>query len=253
MWCFWSAKGGVGTTVVAAAVALASAHSRSTLLVDLAGDVELLFGRAPARTGLGQWLEAENPPPDALSRLEIDLAPNLSLLPWGEDSGDGRLEEAAGRTDDGGNESAPPVTEAVAGLVAGPGTKDRVALLARLVDVEDRMVVVDLGTRSSAPTPSATTAGELLLFASRSTLVTRACYLAIRAAQPWPRPDEVVVVARQGRALRSADVSAAIGAPVVCEVRWDPAVARVVDAGLFGSRTPRSLRSLGRLAEVAGR
>ncbi len=160
MWCFWSAKGGVGTTVVATAVALASADSRSTLLVDLAGDVELLFGRAPARTGLGQWLDAENPPPDALSRLEIDLAPNLSLLPWGQESGDGRLEEAAGRTEDGGNESAPPVTEAVAGPVtrpsAEPGTEDRVALLARLVEVDDRMVIVDLGTRSSAPTPSAT-------------------------------------------------------------------------------------------------
>ncbi|MGB5756490.1 MAG: hypothetical protein WBM50_06220, partial [Acidimicrobiales bacterium] len=222
---------------MATAVALASAGSRSTLLVDLAGDVELLFGRAPARTGLGQWLAAENPPPDALSRLEIDLAPNLSLLPWGQESGDGRFGEAAGHTEGGGNESAPPVTEAVAGPVtrpsAEPGTEDRVALLARLVEVDDRTVIVDLGTRSSAPTPSATLAGELLLFASRSTLVTRACYLAIRAAQPWPRPDEVVVVARQGRALRSADVSAAVGAPVVSEVRWDPAVARVVDAGLF--------------------
>ncbi len=241
MWCFWSAKGGVGTTVVAAAVALGSARSRSTLLVDLGGDVELLFGRAPARAGISRWLEAENPPPDALSRLEVDLAPNLSLLPWGHEPGRGRPDNELG-LDDGG--AQPPAS------VPLPAREQRAGLLAGLVDVDDRTVVVDLGTRSTAPTQPATVAAELLRFAARSTLVTRACYLAIRAAQPWPRPDEVVVVARQSRALRSADVAAAIGAPVVREIRWDPAVARAVDAGIFGSRTPRLLRSLGRLAEA---
>lgn len=52
----WSAKGGVGTTVTAAGVALAlatthQAHRDPVLLVDLAGDQPAIFGVAPPEPG----------------------------------------------------------------------------------------------------------------------------------------------------------------------------------------------------------
>ncbi|MGI9595780.1 MAG: hypothetical protein ACR2QK_06455 [Acidimicrobiales bacterium] len=231
MWCFWSAKGGVGCTVVAAGVALAMARTTPTLMIDLGGDVAAVLGRsrvdgpsADGRVGLADWLAAPNPPPDALSRIEFDVAPGLALLSW--DSGRQAIADPE-----------PPVG-------------DRASVLAQLADHDDRQVIVDLGPRSDDASRRNELAGRLSSLASRSTLVTRACYLAVRAAERWPRPDDVVVVARQGRALRSADVAAAIGSPVGCELRWDPAVARAVDSGCFAARTPRSLRALANLIEV---
>lgn len=230
MWCFWSAKGGVGCTVVATATALGLAATTPTLIVDLAGDVAALLGRPPCDVGLAGWLDAPAPPPDALSRLEREVAPNLALLSWGPEP-DGGSESGAGES------------------ISTPGRPtDRAEILARLVDFDARTILVDIGVRAAADGRRSLIAEHLLSLASRSTLVTRACYLAVRAAEPWPPPDDVVLVARQGRALRADDVAAAVGAPVVAELRWDPAVARAVDAGLFGSRVPRSLRRLAGLA-----
>lgn len=95
-------------------------------------------------------------------------------------------------------------------------------------------VVVDAGT--GCPPQALHDAAE------QSLLVTRPCFMAIRRAQQSTlRPTGIVLVDEPGRALTSSDVERALGAPVVAEVRLDPAVARAVDAGLLIARLPRSL------------
>lgn len=163
----WSLKGGSGTTVVAAGLALSIQRriGRPVLLVDLAGDLPAALGLPePTGPGVAEWLAAGPAvPPDALARLE----------------------------------------EPVAG---GPGS----------------------------------VAEQLAAEASRSLLVTRPCYLAVRRLARAPLcPSGVVVVRDPGRALSDDDVARQAGAPVVGSVALDPAVARAVDCGLLVSRLPR--------------
>jgi len=73
-------------------------------------------------------------------------------------------------------------------------------------------------------------------------LVTRPCFLAVRRALALPlRPSGVVLLTEEGRALGGRDIEDILGVPVVAEIASDPAVARAVDAGMLGSRIPRSL------------
>jgi hypothetical protein len=81
--------------------------------------------------------------------------------------------------------------------------------------------------------------------AHESLLVTRPCFLAVRRAARSPRrATGVVVVNEPGRTLSADDVGAALRLPVVATVEVDPAVARLVDAGLLTARMPRSLDPL---------
>ena len=83
----WSVKGGSGTTVVAASLALAVATSgQDALLVDMSGDLPATLGIPdPDGAGVGDWLGAgADVPGDALTRLEVDAGPNLALLPMGD-------------------------------------------------------------------------------------------------------------------------------------------------------------------------
>lgn len=79
--CCWSTKGGSGTTVVAAALALSS----PSLAVDLAGDLPAVLGLPePAGPGVLDWLSApDDVGPDALARIELAATPQLGLLPTG--------------------------------------------------------------------------------------------------------------------------------------------------------------------------
>jgi hypothetical protein len=205
--CFWSAKGGVGCSVVAAAVALLGAERGEALLVDLVGDQPAILGLTPSvGPGLTDWLARdEPPPPDALARLERRATDQLGLL---------AVEAGTAR---------PPV--------------ERVELLGRLLAQDGRFVVVDLGRWDPG-------LGPLTAAAEHRLLVTRLCYLGLRAASTGPVPTGVVVVAEAGRALRCSDVSSVVDAPVVARVPVDPVIARVVDAGLLASRLPRPLRRL---------
>jgi hypothetical protein len=125
-------------------------------------------------------------------------------------------------------------------LPAGQRADDRTdserwAALAALLEDDARFIVVDAGT--GTPPPALHRAAE------RRWLVTRACYLALRAAVAQAtRPNGIVLVDEPGRSLRRDDVEAALGAPVVAEVLLDPAVARAVDAGLLISRLPLTFR-----------
>lgn len=197
----WSTKGGVGTTVVACSLALTLAEREpaGVVVADLAGDVPAALGLPDVGgPGLAGWLKAgDEVPTDALPRLEVDVAPGLALLPRGP----GRLRDR------------------------------RAGVLAAVLEQGARTVVADCGTR---PTGARAAVAAV---ASRSLLVTRPCYLALRrSVATGHRPTGVVLVREPGRVLGRSDVERVIGAPVVAEVEVDPSVARAVDAGLLASR-----------------
>jgi MinD-like ATPase involved in chromosome partitioning or flagellar assembly len=203
MFLCWSAKGGSGTTVVAAALALVRSHQRAALLVDLAGDAPAALGLAePSGPGVADWLASSTADAAALHRLAVPATDTLQLIHRG----------------------STPITNArwdelVAALGAG------------------EEVVVDAGT--GVPPPA------LVAAADHNLLVTRPCYLALRrAVATGVQPGGIVLIHEPGRALTARDVERALGAPVVVELQYDPAVARAVDAGLLAARLPRSLTHL---------
>ncbi len=208
MLCFWSAKGGAGSSVTSAAAAVLSARDRPTLLVDLGGDLPLVFGLDACGPGVVERLASDAPPPDALRRLEIEVTPQLSLLP-------------------------------MAGAMPPPasieGAEYRLGVLAKSLAADPRQVIVDVGTCRCQP---------LLDACTTAVLVTRACYLALSGAARSQVPDGVVVIREPARALRGSDIAAAVRCPVTVTLPWDPAVARAVDSGLFAGRLPRSLHRL---------
>lgn len=206
----WSTKGGVGTSVVAAALALHVARRADTgaVLADLSGDAPAVLGLPePESPGLTGWLAAgPRAPADALARIEVDAAPGLGLLPRG----------------------------------SGVLSTERAPVLAAVLDGAPRPAVVDCGRVDHAPAAVA-----VARRATQSLLVTRACYLAVRGAKRAAlRASGVVVVTEPGRALSPDDVADAAGAPVVATVPFDPKVARHVDSGLLRGRMPRALDDL---------
>ena len=213
---YWSVKGGVGTSVVAAATAIRLAsENHDTTLVDLTGDqpalLGMIAGATPSEPGIDDWVAAgDSVAADAIGRLVEDAAPGLRLLRRG--------------------------TQAAPG--ARPAFEDqrRRLMLALEVLARTGSVVVDAGLdpvelRSALSAPH------------RSVCVLRACYLALNRAQRVAGPyDRVILVEEPGRALRARDVAAAVGASQVERVAWDPRVARSVDAGTIASMLPPPLR-----------
>jgi MinD-like ATPase involved in chromosome partitioning or flagellar assembly len=86
MFVCWSAKGGSGTTVVAASLALVLSRSRPTVLVDLAGDVPAALGLAePTGPGISDWLSSAAADAASLERLAVDAGDGLSIVHGGSD------------------------------------------------------------------------------------------------------------------------------------------------------------------------
>ena len=203
----WSVKGGSGTTVVSAALGLLLSRDAAggALIVDLAGDVPAALGMAePPGAGVTDWLAAaDDVEADALARLEVDAAPGVRVLPRGS--------------------------------VHEPPTA-RVEALAGALQADERPVVADCGVGPGF------VAQALAAAATRSLLVVRPCYLALRRAVAAPiRPSGVVLVEERGRALSRADVEDVLGVPVRAVVEVDSTVARAVDAGLLAGRLPAEL------------
>jgi hypothetical protein len=212
----WSAKGGSGTTVVAAAMAavIGARNDHGALLVDLGGDLPVALGLPePDGPGLAEWLAAGSAvPADALARLEVPVRPGLRLLPRG-------------------------------GVALGD--PDRAEVLAALLAGDPRSVVVDVGVVAggTGTGPAAEVARVLAASATQSLLVTRCCYLAARrVALLSLRPSGVVLLTERGRDLGRREMEDLLGAPVVAEVPIDPEIFRAADCGQLGRRVPRPLQ-----------
>jgi hypothetical protein len=215
----WSAKGGSGATVVAASLALhlSRVTPSGVLLVDLGGDADAVLGQSGlVRGGVAEWLASSSAGAEDLRGAEVDVTGGLALLPRGS----GSLEVDA-----------------------------RWQAFSAALAAEQRAVVIDCGVLERGDSGVGGLAVSLAGSATHSLLVTRLCFLGLRRAVCAPvRPSGVVVLVEPGRALRVADVEGAVGAEVVAELPYDPAVARAVDAGLLARRLPpsvaRALRSL---------
>lgn len=85
----WAAKGGSGTTVVTAGLALCSPTPAT--VVDLAGDLPAVLGLAePCGPGIADWLRSDSPV-ERLADITVEVSPGVTLLPAG------RGEPIAGR------------------------------------------------------------------------------------------------------------------------------------------------------------
>lgn len=211
MLALWSAKGGVGTSVTAAAVALRAAATNSSppLLVDLAGDQPLCLGLTQASgPGVAEWSHAgRSARPDSLARLIEPCPGGIDLLARGQ----------------------------------GPIEPDRMALLIQLLAVQHRPVIIDAGLL-----PGSVAATQVVLAARWSLMVTRNCFLAaVHSSHCAVLPTGVILINEAGRALTTPDLAGAIGAPVAAEIEIDPAIARATDAGTLIHRLPRSLSAAG--------
>jgi hypothetical protein len=207
--CFWSPKGGSGTSVVAAASALVLARETDARVVDLAGDqpAVLGLGHDPA-PGLFDWMRAgPAAPADALEHLAVTVAPRLDLLPAGEVHGE------------------PPPPEAG-------------ALLAVALDADPRPGACDLGRLDEPATRAfAEVAGINLI-------VVRGCYLGQRRAVRHPAISEAagaILIDEHGRSLGAPDVEDVLGIPVLATIPARTSIARAVDAGVLPTRLPDSL------------
>jgi MinD superfamily P-loop ATPase len=205
----WSVKGGSGTTVVAAALALilAQRHEAGARLIDMSGDTPSALGMSePASEGVAEWLSASDQPgAEALNNLLLPVTAHLGVIPRGRNI-----------------------------IVPSQVSQDRLRDLAGVIAESDLPTIVDAGS-GLATIP-------ILPHATRSLLIIRPCYLALRRASLLTTtPHGVIVIAEPGRALGVHDVESVVGAPVVAEIPFDPAIARAVDAGLLAGRVPSLL------------
>ena len=205
----WSVKGGSGTTVVAAALALVLAQRLDVgaRLIDLSGDPPSALGMSePASEGIAEWLSAtDHPGADALNNLMLPVTSHLGVIPRGRNI-----------------------------IVPSLVNPDRLRDLALAVAQSPMPTVVDAGS-GLATIP-------IIEYATRSLLIIRPCYLALRRASLLTTPPHgVIVITEPGRALGVHDVESVVGAPVLAEIPFDPAIARAVDAGLLAGRVPTLL------------
>lgn len=210
----WSPKGGVGTSVLAAACAVVLARkAEGARLADLGGDQPAIFALASEpETGLADWLVAgPEAPVEALARLTVTAAPGIALLSRGG---------ASDRT-------LAPLPAAEAGAALGVALRDGPV-----------PTIVDAGTATSP-------AGRALVeVADVSVLVLRGCYLGLRRAVHSPllgRAAGVALVEEQGRSLGPAEIADVVDLPVLARVPVRASVARAVDAGVLAARLPDAL------------
>ena len=222
----WSPKGGSGTSVVAATLALVSAARGKTRLADLGGDQPAILGLPPLTSlaTLVDWLGAgPSTPTEWLDDMAVPVVPGLSLLPGG------------------------PATRS-----ASPEAGAALAVALR----DGGVTVVDVGSGAD----DADGAGRAVVDVADTTLVVvRPCYLALRRAVADARLGSsagAILVQEPGRALDVDDVAAVLGLPVVGRFPVRPEIARAVDAGVLRDHLPASLATaasavLDRLADLA--
>ncbi|MFN8027597.1 MAG: hypothetical protein U0W40_14935 [Acidimicrobiia bacterium] len=220
----WSPKGGSGTSVFAAAVALAIARetvarepggrgvalepAAAVRLADLTGDQPAVLGLgADPALGLSDWMAVgPEAPGEALDRMAVEVAAGCALLPFGAAATEARAEAGAA--------------------------------LAVVLRDSPGPVVADCGTA----TPAAVRACAEL--ADVTVAVLRPCYLALRRAVHSPllaHTRGVVIVEESGRALGAREVTEVLDLPVLARVPQRIEIARAVDAGVVTTRLPTAL------------
>lgn len=157
----WSVKGGSGTTVVAAALAILAARRSPTTLVDLGGDCAPTLGSVtPSGPGVGDWLAMPSAPPERLWQLAHQCPGDLQLIHAGAMPTGAELTDLA------------------------------VERLAAAAAATDQHVIIDAGPM--LPTDA------MLRCAQRPLLVVRPCYLALRRATAIGDTTSGVVVVTSG-------------------------------------------------------
>jgi cellulose biosynthesis protein BcsQ len=210
----WSPKGGSGTSVLAASLALVLARGPASgcRLADLDGDQPAIFGLgAEPELGLLDWLAAgPETPTEALDRLAVEVAPGVVLLPLGG--------------------PAPQLTarpEAVAGAALAVALRDGPI-----------PVVVDCGRAAEPATRAVAEVADVTV------AVVRGCYLTLRRAVRAPAlacTMGTVLVEEPGRSLGRREVADVLGVPVLARVPFRDQVFRAVDAGVLPARLPDAL------------
>lgn len=202
-----SPKGGTGTSVVAASLAIVSSSSTPTLLVDLAGDQAAILGLPQPPTGLSDWA-------NGMTYREFDeiislCHDNLYLAPTGTFDFE----------------------------TLNANAWDKLLRALSLKHSEGCNIIVDLG---QADIPLA-----LRKIVDTCYLVTRPCYLALRRAVDLETAfSGVIVVNEPDRVLTSRDVESVLKLKCVAEIPYTSEISRRVDSGLLKSRLPMALQSV---------
>jgi MinD-like ATPase involved in chromosome partitioning or flagellar assembly len=177
---FGAGKGGVGTSTVAALVALAGAErGLDVLLVDAdenVGSQHLLLGITDPGPGIGSLRGGARSPED----LVLDVAPGLKLLPGGGAGDAGTLAAAVA---------------------------ERRALLARVSSLYSRfdLIVVDGGSRLESVMAACRTGAERLLAVTAPDRISLAAGYALFKVAKARYPDMPVEVIVNGASARRAD------------------------------------------------
>ena len=202
-----SPKGGTGTSVVAASLAIVSSSSSPTLLVDLAGDQAAILGLPQPPIGLSDWANGMTYRDfDEIISLCHD---NLYLAPTGTFDFE----------------------------TLNANAWDKLLRALSLKHSEGYNIIVDLG-RADIPL-------ALRKIVDTCYLVTRPCYLALRRAVDLETAfSGVIVVNEPDRVLTSRDVESVLKLKCVAEIPYTSEISRRVDSGLLKSRLPMTLQSV---------
>ena len=202
-----SPKGGTGTSVVAASLAIVSSSSSPTLLVDLSGDQAAILGLPQPPIGLSDWA-------NGMTYREFDeiislCHDNLYLAPTGTFDFE----------------------------TLNANAWDKLLRALSLKHSEGHNIIVDLG-RADIPL-------ALRKIVDTCYLVTRPCYLALRRAVDLETAfSGVIVVNEPDRVLTSRDVELVLKLKCVAEIPYTSEISRRVDSGLLKSRLPMALQSV---------
>ncbi len=201
MYACWSVKGGSGTTVFAAALALSLAEQHGEAsIIDLCGDVPSVLGMAePAGRGIRDWLSSPDRDAQELFTMRVSATSRLHVIP------------------------------------AGSATSfDENSLEDLMSTAHSHPVVIDFGLVQPPVSAQGVTHADWLV-------VRPCYLALRRAARLHSRPRGVVLLKESGRALTARDVQSVVGSPVVAEITVADGVARSVDAGLLATRLPKQL------------